>query len=187
VTESKDLGKCIMTRHFKIILLLFVLDLCIPTYLWSEENNSSHQAQLKAENSENISEVADDLPGSRTIDKQVIISKFKLCTIFLALLGIAGYFIKKRGLPSGMNKNEFINIQITEEKHLGQGLSLLLVKVQSQNLLLSKQNGRLEFMTKLDQDENSASAQIVSISRSPKNNTTSSDDITPAERQHVGL
>jgi flagellar biogenesis protein FliO len=175
-----------MAHHVTLLIFILVLQMCSAEHISAEELNISDQSHFTEESTLHTEAALVDEPvGSRTVDKQVILSRLKLCTLFLAVVGTVAYFVKKQGIPVRSRKSEISNIQLTEEKYLGQNLSLVLVKVQNQNLLLSKQQGRIEFLTALAPDATSPAHPEISIASSARTQHESPDATSYRKRKHV--
>ncbi len=179
--------------RYYIRIALFLL-LC--TTLFVERTHADTAvSEINSETDIELSTGEEVAIGTAAVDKKLILSKFKLCVIFLSIIGVIGYFLKKRGLPSHTVKTHTSKIQLTEEKNLGQGITLLLMKVQGEDLLLSKQNGKLEFLTLLSGEKGSRTECIVppsrviskATSKVTKNSIETPEYQSEHERQHARI
>ena len=131
-------------------LLIFLLFVSFNSSI-SHSDDVLNNTNLN-ESSENI--IKQDLEksnfsGSATLNKKAVFSKLKVILLILSVIGLVGYFFKKSSKTPIKKENDQL-IKIIEEKTITQDMNLLLINVKGQDILLSKSNSSLQYLTNIN-------------------------------------
>jgi flagellar biogenesis protein FliO len=118
----------------------------------AEEMNSrtGHKSEIE-EKEWSIKDVTS--PGSAVIDRSHFVGSLKMSFIFLIVFGGVACYFNKYKVSFKSSYNAQSSLSISEEKNLGNGTSLLLLKVFDEYVLLSKHAGKVELLKSFSSKE----------------------------------
>jgi flagellar biogenesis protein FliO len=136
--------KSLLTLFFCIPAIC--ISLYTPLQAETAQEVNTHSSEVSESVEKDPSRKETLTPGSAVIDRSHLIGSLKMSFIFLLVFGgIAYYFNKHKGSFKSSN-NAQSALMISEEKSLGNGTSLVLLKVFDEYVLLSKHAGKVEFL-----------------------------------------
>lgn len=135
-----------MKKERILWIFSWLLSFCLfTTSLFADELSSSEMTTEITAIKENTSIKA----GSAVIRKSDFHSAAKGSCIFLACVGIIALTIKRKKItfPTKQTKNK--KLELLEELSLGNGRSILLIKVNEQEFLLSKETSKVSMLSEV--------------------------------------
>jgi flagellar biogenesis protein FliO len=147
-----------MKKKSSLWIFPWMLCICLftTTLLADEQSSNAISPEITS-----LKESKSIKAGSAVIKKSEFHSAAKGSCIFLACVGIIALIVKKKKItfPTKQTKNK--KIELIEELSLGNGRSLLLLKVNEQEFLLSKEVSKLSMLSEIRSTTNEAQAESL--------------------------